>query len=148
VGVATPLTAGVHLSLALTEPIDTDTAAAGDIVRAKLRSQLRDPKSKAILARAGAGVQGRIVDVEHWLEEPRYFKISIMLEKLEEDGASRPLFAEIDRGHGPAAVVLPPVGQSALVAAFRFPTEKERHLVPAGYQMNWVTVEPPAEEKK
>ena len=142
-----PLPAGLHLSLALTEPIDTDTAAAGDMVRAKLRAPLREPKSKTILARAGAGVQGRIVEQKHWLEQPRYFKISIMLEKLEVDGGWRPLFAEIDRVRGPA-VVLPPVGWSPLVAAFRFTTEKQRYLLPAGYQINWVTVEPLPKEKK
>jgi len=40
------------------------------------------------------------------------------------------------------------MGQSRLAAALVFTTDKSRHIVPAGYQTNWVTVAPPLEEKK
>ena len=144
-GRAAPLPAGVSLSLALTEPIDTDKAAAGDIVRAKVRKPARDPRSKAILVPAGAIVEGRIVDMQHWLSEPPYFAISILLEKLELSGVSRPLYANVkQRG---LVIALPPVGESARVAAFPFATDKSRYVVPTGYESEWVTVEPSEETK-
>ena len=40
---------GLSLSLELTERIDTSTAAAGDVVSAKITHAIRDPKSKATL---------------------------------------------------------------------------------------------------
>jgi hypothetical protein len=143
---ASPLPAGMSLSLALTSPIDTDTAAAGDIVRAKLRMPVRT--SKEVLAPAGATVEGRIVQMKHWLEKPRHFAISLLLEKLEVRGVATPLYPRLSREAGSNSIYLPPMGQSPLVAALVFTTDKSRHIVPAGYQMNWVTVAPPMEEKK
>lgn len=148
-----PLPAGLPLSLMLTEPIDTGTAAAGDIVKAKLEKSLRDPQSKAVLAPAGAIVEGRIIHMEHWLGRPSRFKISILLEKLEAGGVRRPLYAKLVHYtartmSGPVEITLRPVGQSPFAAAFLFVTDKSRYLVHAGYQSEWVTVTPPTEDKK
>lgn len=147
---ASPVPAGLRFSLALTTPIDTDTGAAGDIVKATLRDALRDPKSKAVLAPAGATVQGRVVQMQHWLNRPRHFTIAIVLEKLEADGVSRPLHAKVvpeaSSTHGPFTVVLRPQGQSSLAATFRFETEKSRVTMRAGFRTKWATVEPPAVE--
>jgi hypothetical protein len=160
--VAGPLPEGLPVSLALTEPIDTDTAAAGDIVRARIRKAVRDPHSKTVLAPAGAVVEGRIVQMEHWMNEPRRFTISILLEKLQVGGLSRPLYANLDRRgplkpgdvlHGTAVFVeptkgVPLPGVAPRVAAFPFMTENNRYLVRAGYESEWVTVPPPADENK
>jgi len=141
-----PLPPDLPLSLALTSPIDTDTAAAGDIVTAKLRKPVRTPKE--VVAPAGATVEGRIIRMEHRLETPRHFTISLLLEKLEVHGVAAPLYARLDGGDESTTIVLPPMGQSHLVAALVFTTDKSRYIVPAGYQTNWVTVAPPEEEKK
>lgn len=134
-----PLPAGLSLSLALTSPIDTDTAA--DIVTARLRGPVR--LSKEVLAPAGATVVGRIVQMRHWIEKPPHFTISLMLEKLEVGGVATPLYARRQPVGESTSIVLPPLGQSRLVAAFVFPANQSRYIVPAGYQMNWVTVSPP-----
>lgn len=86
--------------------------------------------------------------MRHWLEEPRHFTISLMLEKIEVHGVATSLYAKLDRGDESTSIVLPPMGQSRLAAALVFTTDKSRHIVPAGYQTNWVTVAPPLEEKK
>jgi len=158
---ATALPDGVRFSLALAEPIDTDTAAAGDIVRAKLRRTVRDPHSKAILMPAGAMVEGRIVGMQHWLSGPRYFMISMLLEKLESGGTSRPLYAKLDSSVSPepgdvlyGTVSITdskppkPQGQPGRVAAFPFMTDQPRYRVPAGYASDWITVSPPPAEEK
>ena len=161
---AAPLAAGLELSIALTEPIDTDTAAAGDIVNAKIRKPVRDRKSKAVMVPAGAAVQARIVQMQHWLMDPPRFVISIALEKLEEGGAWRPLYAkaerratvnvaDVDQGTlvaepGSTIMVVPPKGQPPQLGAFLFPTEKSHYRVPAGYASDWTTIEPPSPQNK
>jgi hypothetical protein len=149
---ATPLPEGLPLSLTLTSPIDTNTAAAGEIVTAKVRKPVRAPQSKIVLVPAGAVVQGRIIQMQHWLNKPRHFTISILLERLEVGGLSRPLYAKIDTYSdlfGSTTIARTPVGLSPLAAAFLFMTNKNRYRVPAGYKSNWVTVDPPlATEKK
>jgi len=138
---ASPLPAGISLSVVLASPIDTDTAAAGDIVIAKLRRPVRT--SKEVLAPAGATVEGRIVQMKHWLEKPQRFTISLLLEKLDVRGVATPLYARLTRGAGSTRIYVPPVGQSPLAAALVFTTDKSRYIVPAGYQTNWVTVSAP-----
>ncbi len=153
-GPAGPLPEGLQLSVAFSEPIDTDTAAAGDMVHARLRKPARDRVSKAVLVPAGAVIEGRIVGMEHWRKQPSHFRISLVLEKLESGGVERPLYAKIQRKSDMVMVtqsmgiVVPPVGQSPLAAAFVFPSNKDRYLVPAGYESEWLTVEAPAGEKK
>src|ERR1039458_5967845 len=83
-----------------------------------------------------------------WLDKPRHFTISLLLEKLEVRGVATPLYARPRWEDELAGIVLPPMWQSPLVAVFVFTTDKSRHIVPAGYQTNWVTVAPPLEEKK
>jgi len=149
---ATPLQEGLSLSLALTSPIDTDTAAAGEIVRAKVRKAVLAPQSKMVLVPAGAIVQGRIIQMQHWLNKPRHFTISIVLERLETGGVLRPLYAKVDSYsdlYGSTTISRTPIGLAPLGAAFLFKTDKNRYRVPAGYKSNWVTVAPaPAAEKK
>ena len=153
-----PLPAGLEIAIALTEPIDTDTAAAGDMVKARIRKAVRDRRSKAVLVPEGAMVQARIVQMQHWLIDPPRFVISIALEKLEEGGAWRALYAkaesratvdvaDVDRGTlvaepGSTIMVVPPKGQPPQLGAFLFPTERSHYRVPAGYASDWTTIEP------
>jgi hypothetical protein len=48
----------------------------------------------------------------------------------------------------PMTIALPVVRRSPLVAAFVFPRDKNRYIVPAGYQSDWVTVAPPPQDEK
>jgi len=140
-----PLPAGVTLSLALTWPIDTDTAAAGDVFTATLREPVRN--SKGVLVPAGAAVEGRIVRMQHSLVPPQRFTISVTLEKITVHGAAAPVFARLSWVAG-SSISLPPLGQSPLVAELVFTTNGSRHIVRPGYQMNWITVEAPLNESR
>jgi hypothetical protein len=141
-----PIPARLPLALALTEAIDTNTAAAGDLVHAKVQKPVRDPRSKAVIVPAGAVVQGRIIQMQHWVSRPRHFTIAIQMEKLETGGESWPLYAKVIASPS-KGIFLSPLGRSPLVAAFPFVTEKSRFRVPAGYESKWVTVERPREEQ-
>jgi hypothetical protein len=142
-----PLPVGLPLALVLTEAIDTNSAAAGDLVHAKLRKPARDPRSKAVIVPAGAVVQGRIIQMKRWASKPRHFTIAIQMETLETGGESCPLYAKVIASPT-KGIFLSPLGRSPLVAAFPFVTEKTRLRVPVGYESNWVTVEPPREEEE
>jgi hypothetical protein len=143
---AAPLPAGISLSLALTSPIDTDTAAAGDVFKARLREPVRT--SGRVLVPAGATVEGRIVQMQHSAIQPQQFTISLMLEKVEVRGVATPLFARISWVGGSTSISLPPLGQSPLVAALVFKTNSNRYIVRSGYQTNWVTVAAPLDEER
>ncbi len=140
-----PLPAGLSLSLELTSPIDTDTVAAGDVVTAKLSKPVRN--SKKVLVPAGAVVQARVVQMQHWLIEPRHFAICLMLELLRVGGVATRLYGGLrpKAGSTNKDIDLPPPGQCV---AFVFRTNESRYIVAAGYQSSWVTGEPPPKEKK
>ncbi len=156
---AAPIPAGLSVSLVLAEPIDTDRAAAGDIVKAKLRKPVHAAKSKTVLIPAGASVEVRIVKMQHVLGEHPHFEIALLPEKVEVGRVWRTLHAKAesketlnveDVQQGTVAsdpvsaniIVIPPAGQSPLISAFIFPTVKNRYLVPAGYASQWETIAP------
>ncbi|HTQ56945.1 MAG TPA: hypothetical protein VMI94_20900 [Bryobacteraceae bacterium] len=115
-------------------------------MHARLRELIRYPRSRKLLAARGAAVEGRIVAMQHWLEAPRHFIFSLALEKIETESGPRPVFARLELGQR-KSFVLPPMGQSPLVATLYFETREESHRIPAGYQMEWVTVKPPVENQ-
>ena len=151
-----PLPAGLKLVLAFTSAIDTDIAAAGDVIMAKVLKPVRDNRSKETLIPAGATVEGRIIVMKHWLAAPA-FHIAITLEALDVDGVSSRLYVRLDRTNEftserrssagllqrGATIILPPIGQSTSVGSFVFRTDKSRYVVPANYESNWLTISPP-----
>ena len=151
-----PLPPGLKITLAFASAIDTDTAAAGDAVVAKVRKPVRDERSKEILIPAGATVHGRILQMEHWLA-PGSYHLAILLEALDVDGVSSPLYARLDRpdelrsAQGTSSglrqrgttIVLPPIGRPMTVGTFVFRTRNRRLVVPPNYQSTWTTTLPP-----
>jgi hypothetical protein len=154
------LPSGLAFSIGLADPIDTDNAAAGDAIRARLRHPVLDPASKSVLAPAGAIIHGRIVRMQHFLGTS--FRIAVQLETIEIGGVEVPLYAKPNsvrtalnvagsndstslrvQGH---IIVLPPLGESSNSAAFLFGTSKDRYIVPAGYESNWITAPAPAKQ--
>jgi len=147
--------AGVQLSLALTAPIDTGTAAAGDVVLERVRKTVRAPGSAEPLIPEGATVLGRIVRMRHWLDSPRRFEIAIRLETWEAGGVSSPIYAKPLSGYEIAnsrmlrhriPIALPPAGLPASVATFVFEVSQDRHVVPSGFESNWITMAAPAKQ--
>jgi hypothetical protein len=153
---AQPLPAGLPVSLVLDQEIDTDRAAAGDLVIAKLREPIVEPQSKQVLALAGARAHGRITRMEHHTVAPASFRIAILFETLESAGVTSPFSVELDSKAGRLGEFTISASelanaQSASAAALRintdysagrtlvFPTGKTRHVVPKGYESRWVT---------
>jgi len=155
--------AGLVLTLKLAEPIDTDTAAAGDVVAATVSDVGRlDRKSKKIVPaeesviQKGSPVRGRIVLLLHLLDLPRSFVIAIQIETVEINGIPSPLFAfrpqdsepwtvtkvTLEHRYRARPIFFPPRGQTALVCDFSFFTNAEHYVMPRGYESQWTTVPP------
>lgn len=95
-GPLAPLSAGITMFLSLETPIDTDIAAAGDAVIAKLRSALHDEASGRRFP-AGSLVRGRITRLERHREFPDYFLIGVEFRSIESEGNGYPLTAKFTR---------------------------------------------------
>jgi hypothetical protein len=132
---AAPLPAGVVLTLALTEAVDTRSAAGGDPVSAKVVRAVREAGSNTILVPAGAIAHGRILQMRR-LYRASEFMISIRFDSLESSGVVSPLSV---RSTG-RAVRLGPVGSDEAGSWFSFPSKGE-YVMKAGFESSWVTVQ-------
>lgn len=93
-----PLTlpTGLPFTIALTQAINTATAAAGDPIRAKLTSAIRE-KHHGILVPKGAAVTGRIVQIEwHYRPESQSLMMAVKLETVEANGVLQPFEAQLE----------------------------------------------------
>lgn len=152
--------AGVTVILTLETPIDSDTAAAGDVIEAKVRKNVYFGKHKEVAIPAGATVRGRLTLMQHRVGDEGRFEIGILLESIEINGAETPFYAKLDRSQEianaqrlargglltGANVWLPPPGQSPMVGNFVFPTSNSRYVVPRGFEFRWLTLPPPPQK--
>ncbi|SRR5579864_5633833 len=77
---------GVSFRIALTNAIDTATAAAGDPIRAKLVSPIKE-KGSGVVVPKGAAVTGRIVRIERFfLPKFEVLTLALKLETVEANG--------------------------------------------------------------
>jgi len=124
-GPAARVPPNIPFEVALLSAIDTNRAAAGDAITAKLRKLLR--MRHQILAPAGALVRGRIIQMRHWTHWPAHYVIAIRLESLKLNGAVAPLYAM-------------PTGKAASMermASFTFMTNRSRYVVHAGFSSDY-----------
>ncbi|SPE34027.1 conserved exported hypothetical protein [Candidatus Sulfopaludibacter sp. SbA3] len=142
----TDLPPGMPIILALDTEIDTDHAAAGDAISAKVGKPVVDPATKRVLVQAGSIVHGRITHMEHHIEGEGYFLVGVSFDMLE---PSIPLAIMLDRAHqiqDPRASsgrrVVTTESRSGFHGGgtFVFPTRLSRYVVPRGYSSNWITI--------
>ncbi len=152
--------AGVTVILTLDTPIDSDTAAAGDVIEAKVRKNVYFGKHKEIAIPAGATVRGRLTLMQHRIGGDGRFEIGILLESIEMNGTETPFYAKLDRSQEMVNaqrvarggvlkgtdVRLPPPGQSPTVGNFVFPNSNSRYVVPRGFEFRWLTLPPPPQK--
>ena len=126
--------------LALSTPIDTATAAAGDVISARLTGPILLSKSPEVLAPAGSPITGRIVQMEHRLLPGNYFVVSLAFDRVQVDGKFFKLRIK-SNGNRVATNSEWPMG------TFLFTATNSRYVIPAGFKSKWFTVlqAPPAE---
>ena len=160
------LPSGLPFKLVFTQSIDTAVAAAGDPIRAKLKTAIRDGSSKVLIP-DGAAVSARIVSLKHFygpsesqtVDGPRTrmqqpsIVIKVRLETVDVAGISYPLKARFDAGVGGfpkvGSILSPRVdignlntADDAEDGAFPFWDPNPNHVVTGGLQSNWFTLGP------
>ncbi len=120
------------LELALLTPIDTATAAAGDVISARLTGPILRPRSSEVLAPAGSAVTGRIVQVEHRLFPRNYFVVSMAFDRVQIDGK----FFKLRIKSESISVATNPEWP---MGTFTFPANNSRYVIPAGFKSKWLT---------
>ncbi len=123
--------------LALSTPINTATAAAGDIISASLTEAILQPKSSRVLAPAGSIVTGRIVRLEHRLRPKKYFAVSMAFDRVQVDGKFFKLRVKSDGNVTPKSAESDPEWP---MGTFTFPARTSRYVIPAGFKSKWRTI--------
>jgi hypothetical protein len=137
-----PLPPGQEVSLVFTTPIDTDVAAAGDTISAKLTEPV--VAGLKVLAPVGAIVTGRIIGMKHQLAQPKVFVISVAFDTIEANGAASPFYATLI---SPVRTQDQPGNQKLKDwphGTFAFPSRGARYVVQVPFESHWRTVKPPA----
>jgi len=157
---------GLPFKVAFTQDIDTANAAAGDPIRAKLKTEIRDSASKVVVPE-GSVVTGRIVKIARFYgpSRPRTIQgwgadghrrslvIAVKLESLEVGGISQPLKAALDSGvrrfRKVESVTSPhdeigPIdtSQGLDVGIFEFRDVDSNYVVKSDLESDWVTLVP------
>ena len=160
------LPAGLRFKLVFTERIDTSEAAAGDPIRAKLKTAVRDRSSKVLIPE-GAAVVGRIVSIRHFYgtapsqaSEGRGARVArpslvmkVKLETVQVGGVFYPLkaryHASLSRFPKAAGVLAPRIEMGDLGtiedsedADFEFFDSNPNQIVTSGLESNWLTLAP------
>jgi hypothetical protein len=149
----TPLPPGLSLTLALVDPVDSDTAAAGDAVLAKVSEAVRAPHSRRILVPADALAHGRILQMRYQYSSQQ-FLILIRFETLETRGVLTPLSLKLNgelkaekawrqnelRNRG-TEFSLPSPAPGEAGGLFTTPATNGRYVIPVGFTSKWTTVD-------
>jgi hypothetical protein len=144
---------GLSLTIALLEPIDMSTAAAGDAIAGKVTKAVRAPGSKDILVEAGAILHGRITQMQHLYKTSR-FAFAIRYETLEQRDTIAPVALELDRElkgeqahtkdgfaqRGSEFSLHAPSTPGDAGSWFAVPAASGGYVVAAGSESKWVTV--------
>jgi hypothetical protein len=137
---------GLSVTVALESAIQTETAAAGDPISARVVNPVRRPHSNEIVIPAGAMVRGRLRRVEHHIHPRPYFVIGMSFNRLEVDGSTAPFGAHYEGATGLAKSLganLRPRGSGMAywnVGTFLFATDKPNFILPAGFRSDWFTL--------
>jgi hypothetical protein len=134
--------------VALTQGIDTATAAAGDRIKAKLITPIED--GRKVLVPMGASIAARIVRIRQYYGVRAGISLDIKLETVDIGGVSKPLTAIPDTGHSFAKkkggtlqrrVELGTLSSLENRSAnFVFLDVKQPYLIASGLESMWVTV--------
>ena len=140
------LSIGLPVTLALSESIDTATAAAGDPIDAKVVKPVRRAGSTQELIPAGAIVHGRIRRVEHHLLPAPYILVAISFNRVDVHGVISPFVArsEADASLARELGANLAVRETGIwfwgVGTFLFPNAKSPTVMPAGFESKWFTL--------
>jgi hypothetical protein len=142
------LPAGIHLVLALEQPLDGRTAAGGDVIRARVVKDAAARTAGPVAAPEGAIAEGRISRFTHQLSTPPQFLVAIEWQTLRWGGNTIPFSAILVlpensftvRASDLARGTPPSNGRRVADGhALVFPADKDQDMIPAGSESTWVS---------
>lgn len=163
-----PLPPGLAFKVVFTDPISAATAAAGDVIRGRLKTAIHDESFK-VLVPEGTPVSGRLVRIRRFYGEPSVgtrrrsgqrdpsLVVDIRLEAIEVGGQSRPIKAAVDPGVRKyvqqtglltARVDIGSLDQAqdrsedSDIAVFPFWDDNPKYVVKGNLESSWVTRAP------
>ena len=143
---------GLGVELALTQPIDPTTAAAGDLIYGRLTHPIKDADSGLIIPK-GTKVNGRIFELLSYFNYVRDLELSLKWESIEVDGVTHPLRLAVKfaipgssklpllHGHWPDIRTMSAPEQQD-VGLFYFPHVLKDYKIPVGFESDWTTLAP------
>lgn len=145
------LPAGLAFKVVFTQAIDAAAAAAGDRIKAKLSSVIRDASSQ-VLAPEGSEIAARILKLERFEGPPSSLKIIVKLETLTVGGSAHPFHATMNSA-GPrfqkdtGLERRVPLGSFDTLddlggGMFEFRDAKANFVVRSGLESTWTTAGP------
>jgi hypothetical protein len=149
---ALQLRPGLLASIEWTSPVDPATAAAGDVLSARLAQPLRDRHTRAVVP-AGAAIEGRIVRIQINYTSPPSVVLVRRVETIEIDGVRVPFpvryYSDFEALRAAGRSPYRPDG--ATPVRERMPGEEDCEALyfrpprrlPAGQRSSWVTTKPP-----
>ena len=123
--------------------LDTATAAAGDVISARVSEPILRTKSPEVLALAGSIVTGRIVQMEHRFSPRNDFVVSMAFDRVQVDGKLFNLRIK-SNGNMISKPKSPRPDPEWPMGTFSFPVSNSHYVIPAGFRSKWLTV-PPAQ---
>ena len=138
--------------MALTQGIDTTTVAAGDPIKAKLITPIRD--GTRVLVPIGAAISARIVLIRQFYDAAPSVALEFKLETVDVGGVSVPLTAVQDTGKNFQKAKRGTLQQRVELgtlrslddrpAEFVFRNVHQPYLIRSGLESMWVTAVPAA----
>ncbi len=143
------LPAGLRFTVNTTQDIDPATAAAGDLIQAKLSTAIRSD-SNQVLAPAGSRITARLVRIRQYFGSVTSVSLSLKLETIELGGATAPLRARPQRtftaglGSRSGHVELGTLNslEDRDVVVFEFRDVRPNHVISHGLESDWITIDP------
>jgi hypothetical protein len=144
----------LRFRVALTQEIDTATAAAGDSIKAKLTTPIRDG-SKVLVPR-GAAITARIVHIEQSYDKPPSVSLVFRLETVDVRGVAMHLTATSDTVNRFPQSKPGTLRRRVELGSLRSLEERSGtlefrnvrlpYLISSGVESNWITATPAAGE--
>jgi hypothetical protein len=149
---APTLPAGLRFTVRTTQDIQTATAAAGDLIQAKLTTAIV-AYSKQVLAPAGAVITARLVRIRQFFGGVSSVSLGLKLETIELGGVSVPLRARPNfalrtfttlPGSRPPQVELGTLSdlEDRDVVVFEFRNVQLQPVISHGLESSWVVIDP------
>jgi hypothetical protein len=136
--------------VALTQGIDTATAAAGDSIKAKLMTPIRDRRK--VLVPIGAAITGRIVHIEQYYASSPSVSLVFKLETVDVGGVTMQLAATPETANSfqkpKPGTLQRRVELGALRSleerstALEFRNVRLPYLISSGVESTWITATP------